>query len=116
MNTATKPETCKDRISQELAEREADIQAMFDKAEESEYYGDEESIYEYALSVDTYKLTKICLSYGGPSDYIEITHDSDSIQKMVYRFSDWFDTATEEIEEGSALWRYGVIMLEGLGE
>lgn len=112
MTTETKQETCNQRIGQELASREADMKALFDKAEETEYYGDEESVYEYALSIDTKKVTTICLSYGGPADYIEITHDEDGVQKMVYRFSDWFDTATQEIEEGSALWRYGVIMLD----
>ena len=109
---ATKLETCANRIRDEWASREADIQAMFNKAEESEYYGDEEAIYEYALSIDTVQVTKICLSYGGPSDYIEVEHDSDGVRKMTYRFSDWFDTATTEIEENTALWRYAMMMLE----
>ena len=115
MTTTTNP-TCADRIASEMADREAQIQAMVKKYEESDYYGDEESIHELALSIDTAKVTTICLSYGGPADYIEITHNADGIRKMVYRFSDWFDTATLEIEEDSHLWNYGAMMLEGVGE
>lgn len=107
---------CANRIGQELADREAQIKAMLERAEGSEYYGDEEAIFELALSVDTFQLTKICLSYGGPADYLEILHSGIEIQRMTYRFSDWFDTATQEVEEGSYLWTYGVMMLEARGE
>lgn len=107
---------CANRIRQEMADREEQIRQMVEQAEDSEYYGDEEAIYELALSIDTAKVTTICLSYGGPADYIEITHDSDDIRKMVYRFSDWFDTATEEIERGSHLWNYGVMILDGMAQ
>jgi hypothetical protein len=116
MNTATKPETCKDRISQELAGREEQLRQMVEQAEGSDYYGDEEAIHELALSITLERVAIICLSWGGPSDYIEITYGAGGIRKMIYRFSDWFDTATEEIEEGSQLWNYGVLMLEGMGE
>jgi hypothetical protein len=115
MNT-TQEQTCTNRIGQEMADRELQIRELYEKASESEYYGDEERIYELALSIDTAKVTTICLSYGGPADYLEITHDADGIRKMVYRFSDWFDTATLEVEEDSHLWNYGVMMLEGVGE
>lgn len=107
---------CANRIRQEMADREETIRQMVEQAEGTEYYGDEEAIYELALSIDTAKVTTICLSYGGPADYIEITHKGGEISKMLYRFSDWFDTATEEIEEGSHLWNYGVMILEGMGE
>ena len=118
MNAIQKVEEakCANRIRQEMADREAQIQAMTEQAEGSEYYGDEESIYELALSVDTEKITTICLSYGGPADYIEIRHNLDGIRSMTYRFSDWFDTATEPIERGSYLWNYGVMMLDLRGE
>ena len=114
--TATTQPTCAERIGAELADREAQIKAMLEQAEGSEYYGDEEAIYELALSIDTAKVTTICLSYGGPADYLEITHDTDGISKMLYRFSDWFDTATESVERDSYLWQYGEMMLEAMGE
>lgn len=111
MNTSTNP-TCADRIAEEMANREGQIRQIVEQAEDSEYYGDEEAIYELALSIDTKQVTTICLSWGGPSDYIEVTHKGMDISKMVYRFSDWFDTATVEVEEGSALWNYAVWMVE----
>ncbi len=115
MTTATDLK-CADRISAIMAAREVQLKTMAEKYEETGYYGDEESIYELALSVDTVKVTKVCLSYGGPSDYIEIEHDLDGVRKMTYRFSDWFDTATLEIEEGSFLWNYGILILEGIAQ
>lgn len=115
MTTTTQP-TCADRIAQELADREAQIKAMLEQAEDSEYYGDEEAIHELALSITVEKVATICLSWGGPADYLEITYGEGGISKMVYRFSDWFDTATLEVEKGSYLWNYGVMMLEGIGE
>jgi hypothetical protein len=115
--TQTAEETkCADRIAEKMARREETIRQMVEQAEGSDYYGDEEAIYELALSINTKKVTTICLSWGGPSDYIEITHDEDGISKMMYRFSDWFDTATLYIEEGSHLWNYGAMILEGMGE
>lgn len=107
---------CANRIRSEMADREETIRQMLEQAEDSEYYGDEEAIYELALSIDTARVTTICLSTGGPADYLEITHDTDRISKMVYRFSDWFDTATEPVERGSYLWQYGAMMLEAMGE
>lgn len=69
-----------------------------------------------ALSVDTWKITTICFSWGGPSDYLEIQHDSGEIIKVTYRFSDWFDTATREVQEDSPLYDYAKNALELLGE
>lgn len=104
---------CANRIHQEMEDREEQIRQMVEQAEGSEYYGDEEAIYNLALSIDTKKVTTICLSWGGPADYIEVTHDEGEILKMVYRFSDWFDTATTEIEEDSHLWNYALMILAG---
>lgn len=111
MNTTTNP-TCADRIAEEMARREEQIRQIVEQAEDSEYYGDEEAIYELALAIDTKQVTTICLSWGGPSDYIKVTHKGTDIYKMVYRFSDWFDTATVEVEQGSALWNYAAWMIE----
>jgi hypothetical protein len=107
---------CANRIGQEMKDREEQIRQMIEQAEGSEYYGDEESIYELALSITNETVTTICLSYGGPADYLEITHNKGDIRKMVYRFSDWFDTAIETVERGSTLWTYGEMILEGMGE
>lgn len=97
---------CADLIAEKLRGREEEIGSLQKRAEESEYYGDEEEIYDFALSVDTSKFTKVCLSWGGPADYLEIYHGEGEITRVIYRYSDWFDTATIEVEEGSALWQY----------
>ena len=110
---STKEKTCAERIGAELANREQYLADLIKKAEESEYYGDYEEIYELALSVDTKRVTKICLSWGGPADYLEVTWDNNGIEEVIYRFSDWFDTATQEVKEGSALWQYAEMMIEG---
>lgn len=118
MNTTSNP-TCADRIAGALSSREEQLSQIMqrmeravEQAEESEYYGDEEAIYELALSIDTKQVTTICLSWGGPSDYIEVTHKGMDISRMVYRFADWFDSATVDIEKGSALWNYAAWMVE----
>lgn len=103
---------CANRIGQEMAERENQLREMTER--EGEYYGDEESLYEFALSVDTIKFTKVCLSYGGPADYLEIEWtETHGIESVTYRFSDWFDTATERVEEGSYLYQYATMIIEG---
>ena len=105
----TKELKCADKIADELKSREADIQALFD----SEDY---EEIAEFALSHETIKLTKVCLSWGGPADYLEIEwqgHDfQHEILKVTYRYSDWFDTATVAVEEDSPLYRYAEHIIE----
>lgn len=112
----TKQATCAERITEEMKDREEYLQGLYDKAEESEYYGDEESIYELALSVDTKKMTTVCLSWGGPADYLDILWtERDGIFTVTYRFEDWFDSAERRVEEGSALWQYAEMIIEAEG-
>lgn len=101
MNT-TEP-TCADRIEQNLKGREADVQAIFDS---------EEYIDELALSIVTKKITIVTLSWGGPADYLEVTHDQHGIEKVIYRFSDWYDTAETRVDSDSPLWQYAENILE----
>ncbi len=108
----TETAKCKDRVADEMQSREAQIREMQLKAEESGYYGDEEAIYELALGITNQCVMKICLSTGGPADYLEILHDGDGIISVTYRFSDWYDTATREVQPGSALWNYAQMMYE----
>lgn len=105
----TKSLTCEERISSEMQDRENEIAELMANPEL-----DENS--DPALSIDTSKITTICFSWGGPSDYLEVTHNSGEILKVIYRFSDWFDTATREVLEGSPLYDYAVNTLELLGE
>lgn len=106
----TKERTCAELVRIKMQERESDIKALLDNPE-SDWDDDP------ALSVETVQVTKICLSYGGPADYLEAYWEKDRVNydgvfRVVYRFSDWFDTATLEVEEGSALWNYANIIVE----
>jgi hypothetical protein len=96
----TKEATCAQRIDNEMQEREEQIKALLSNPD-SDWIQDDP-----ALSIDRREVFTICLSWGGPADYIEVTTNDGEIEKMIYRFSDWFDTATREIEEDSSLWEY----------
>lgn len=96
-------QTCADRIEEQLKGREDDVRAIL----ESEEYID-----DLALSIVTKRITIVTLSWGGPADYLEVTHDDNGIEKIFYRFSDWYDTATVQVEQESPLWDYASNILE----
>jgi hypothetical protein len=108
--TTTKQETCAQRIEEQMKGREDEIRALVSNPD-SDWIQDDP-----ALSIDRREVFTICLSWGGPADYIEVTTNEGEIEKMIYRFSDWFDTATMEIDSDSPLWdyaRYQVEMMRG---
>lgn len=111
MNAIEKVEEakCANRIRQAMADREADAKTYLEDPTADEAQ-------DFALSIETDKLTTVCLSWGGPSDYLEILWFGNDfnweIKRVTYRFSDWFDTATEAVEEGSALWQYAEHVIE----
>ena len=106
----TKELTCAERINDNLTSTEESLKDIFmliDDGRDEEIEQGYESLYEYALGIDTNQKTVITLSYGGPASYIEVTHKGAEIYTIIYRFSDWFDTATQEVtDEESAIWRY----------
>lgn len=106
---ATKEKSCADRIADQLANEErnlGDIYRVIDNPEEQGLDEAYEELYNYALGMDSKQITTITLSWGGPASYLEITHTGAEIERVVYRFSDWFDTATQELEQESNLYRY----------
>jgi hypothetical protein len=109
-DTATK---CADRIAGQLKDRETyfkDLQDRINEGEESAY----EEMHEIALGIETVTETTVTLSWGGPADYLHIKHHDGEILGVAYRFSDWFDTAIEELDETSPLWDYAVDIVETL--
>jgi hypothetical protein len=119
----TKELSCAERIADQLASEErniGDIYKVLDGEVElsgevsetqtiDEAYSD---LYDYALGINTIKETTITLSWGGPASYLEILHDGTEITELTYRFSDWFDTATEKItDKESNLYRYAQEMI-----
>jgi hypothetical protein len=114
-----KAKSCEARIEGQLKDREKDLRDLFTIADD--YEGDEDlrdqansEIYEFAYGYETYKVTRLTWSGGGPADWIEVQHDSDGIRRIDYVFQDWYDGARREVKEGSPVWRYASIMLDGL--
>jgi hypothetical protein len=102
----TKEATCAERIASQLASEEENLRDIFAKIEGEEAEEGYEELYEYALGTMTHQKTIFTLSWGGPASYIEVIHNGAEIVSVVYRFSDWFDTATQELDEESPLYRY----------
>ena len=102
--------TCADRIKVNLDSLNEDLTKLMSNPDSDDYFDDP------ALSIDTYTLTVVCLSYGGPSSYLEIKHKGADIHSVTYRFSDWFDTATLPVFESEPAYQYAqniVEMMEG---
>jgi hypothetical protein len=100
--------TCQDRIKDNLKSLNDDLTALMNNPNHDDYFDDP------ALSVDRYQLTIVCLSYGGPSSYLEIKHSGSEIISVTYRFSDWFDTATIPVLECEPAYDYARSIVEGL--
>jgi hypothetical protein len=92
--------TCAERINTELAQRNAQLRQVMDNPNYDDYFDDP------ALSVDRASFTKVCFSYGGPSDYLEITHKDGEILKAEYVFHDWYDGARVSVTEGTPMYDY----------
>ena len=69
-----------------------------------------------ALSIQKREIVEICLSWGGPADYIEIHLTGGEVDKVLYRFSNGIDTATLEIEKDSPLYTYAMFSLEMMSQ
>jgi len=105
----TKELKCADLIDDKMKDRELQIKAILDNP-------DSDELYDPALSVETKKVTTICLSWGGPSDYLKVTHIGLEIHRVVYEYHDWYDGATREVLEDSPLYQYASYILESDGE
>ena len=104
----TKQPTCKDRIADQLKSLNEDLANLADD-------DDSDDQDDPALSVDTFKLVSVCLSYGGPSSYLEIKATEDNeIISVTYRFSDWFDTATLPVFDSEPAYTYARYIMEGM--
>lgn len=108
MDTVKKQATCADRIKDSLSSLNEDLTAVMNNPNHDDYFDDP------ALSIDSYTLTVVCLSYGGPSSYLEIKHKDREIVSVTYRFSDWFDTATVPVLECEPAYEYARGIVEGL--
>jgi hypothetical protein len=101
---------CADRISEALKSREEDIKFLMSSDNDEDY----QQLCEIPLGIETVKETTITLSWGGPADYLHIIHANGEVKRVTYRFSDWFDTAIDELDETSPLWDYAESIVESL--
>jgi len=105
---SAKTETCAQLIRSRLSEREEDLRVLFSNPDPDEYFEDP------ALAVDTYQLTRVTFSTGGPADYMEITHEGGYIRSLEYHYQDWFDGARVSVDQDSPLWDYALNIIQGM--
>ena len=103
-----KDKSCAGRIKESLESLNEELTQLTNDPESDEYFND------IALSVDTYQLTSICLSYGGPSSYLEVKHLGSEVISVTYRFSDWFDTATLPVFDSEPAYEYARSIVESI--
>jgi hypothetical protein len=103
-----KHDNCADKIKDSLKSLNEELTVMMNNPEHDDYFDDP------ALSIDKYQLTSVCLSYGGPSSYLEIKHVGSEIITVTYRYSDWFDTATLPVFDWEPAYEYARSIVEGL--
>ena len=121
--------TCQQRIGAHMESREEDIAALYvlvDNETDDTYAEGLEGLESLPLSIESHLVVKILLSWGGPSDFIEVIvneltpnarHMSQyEILSATYHFQDWFDGASMPISEDSAMWRYVTDTVEGYME
>lgn len=97
--------SCADKIKGELESLNAELKELMDNP-------DNDELDDPALSIDNYQLTTICLSYGGPSSYLEVKHQGNDIHSVTYRYSDWFDTATLPVFDDEPAYEYARNIIE----
>ena len=100
-----KHKNCADLIKDSLASLNDDLKELMDNP-------DNDELDDPALSIDEFTLTSICLSYGGPSSYLEVKHQGSDIISVTYRYSDWFDTATLPVFDWEPAYEYARNIIE----
>ena len=100
-----KDKSCAARIKDSLASLNEELKELMNNP-------DNDELNDPALSVDEFQLTSICLSYGGPSSYLEVKHQGNDIISVTYRYSDWFDTATLPVFDWEPAYEYARNIIE----
>jgi hypothetical protein len=98
----TKQGTCAERIGGEMDKLEKMI--ISDEIDPNDILG-----------IDRTETIRICLSWGGPSDYVELDRRDGDVIAVRYRFSDWFDTAVLDVDESNPIYQWALDQLDYLG-
>lgn len=59
----------------------------------------EQELWEGVLAIDKTEKISICLSWGGPADYIDFTFKNGELVDMVYKYQDWGYSKEYELSE-----------------
>lgn len=105
--------SCAERIGTELAETEQSYARLWQRLEAIDKTDDSlAAVYEelQPLSIDVKPVMVVLLSWGGPSDWLEIELDSTrahDVERVTYHYADWFDHAERAVsaDAAPALWR-----------
>ena len=114
--------SCARRIRQELAAREVlytGIWQMLNNPHSANDDLDTAHAELIPLGIEVRLVVSVQLSWGGPSDWLEIELENSSehdIRRVIYHFADWFDHAECELSEreAPALWRAAQYYVEDL--
>jgi hypothetical protein len=88
MTAHARDTSCQERIDAALADRLAELRDLSESEDDGQW---EE---HQPLSVETKNVTIILLSWGGPSDWYEVTQDErGAIERISYHYANWFDHA-----------------------
>ena len=120
MSTVEK-KTCAELVYDQMMSRNAQLENINDIIMDNEI--DEEKLTEaldeldhFALEISTFKVVKILLSTGGPSDWLEaLISDEGDLVRLTYHYADWFDHAEIKITYNSYLWDYAMQIIDTEG-
>ena len=97
----SKPRNCRERIGEHHADRRKDFLRYFNAqaSDASDEFKQRHEDNTEPLAITAQISIRIDLSTGGPGDWYEITFDQDGTPLSgVYHFNDWFDHASEPME------------------
>jgi hypothetical protein len=105
--------SCADRIEAELATTEQGYTELWQRLDNQDAdYIEYDAVYEELepLAISVKPVVTVQLSWGGPSDWLEIGLDGTEhgyIEYVTYHFADWFDHAERQLPEyeAPAIWR-----------
>lgn len=120
MSTVEK-KTCAELVYDQMMSRSEQLEELNDiiRNDEFDYDKQEEALEELnnlALEISTFKVVKILLSTGGPSDWLEaLIGDEGDLFRLTYHYADWFDHAEIKVPDNSYLWDYAMQIIDTEG-
>jgi hypothetical protein len=102
-------QTCQDLIGSEIKQTEAALKELLHGVRSDNEVMSEASqvqLDEYVLGIEALSLTRVLLSWGGPSSWIDVIHDNNEIRQVLFHYQDWYDGAVKAVGPNSPIWEY----------